>query len=239
MKTIQLLVTGAVLLLLATTSCTDDFIIRGNGISASEVRLTPAFSAVSSEGNFDVHISPGSEFDVVVHAESNLLPYIETDVRGNNLKIHTRGLTSLRNRLPIEVFVTVPYIDGIVQSGSGSITTGYFEGEEFRFVVSGSGSIETSVEALSVDAVVSGSGLLYVSGYSRFADMIVSGSGEIDAWDMEVRDCDSRVSGSGEVWIYVERRLKAVISGSGNVFYGGNPVVESQVSGSGSVIHKN
>lgn len=239
MKTIQLLVTGAVLLLLATTSCTDDFIVRGNGISASEARLTSGFSSVSSEGNFDVHISPGAEFDVVVRAESNLLPYIDTDVRDNNLKIYTRGLTSLRNRLPMEVFVTVPYIDGIVQSGSGSITTGYFEGEEFSFVVSGSGSIETSVDALEIDAVVSGSGRLYMSGYSRFADLIVSGSGEIDAWDMEVRDCDAKVSGSGEVWIYVERRLKAVISGSGNVFYGGNPVVESQVSGSGSVIHKN
>jgi hypothetical protein len=239
MKTIQLLVAGAVLLVFATTGCTDDFIIRGNGIAATEARLTPAFSSVSSEGNFDVHISSGSEFDVVVNAESNLLPYIETDVKGSNLKIHTRGLTSLRNRVPMEVFVTVPYIDGIVQSGSGSITTGYFEGEEFRFVVSGSGSIQTAVDALFVDAVVSGSGLLSISGYSRVADMIVSGSGEIDAWDMEVRDCDTKVSGSGEVWVYVERRLKAVISGSGNVFYGGNPVVESQVSGSGSVIHKN
>ena len=239
MKTIQLLVAGAVLLVLATTGCTDDFFIRGNGIAANEARLTPSFSSVSSEGNFDVHISSGSEFDVVVHAESNLLPYIETEVRGNNLKIHTRGLTSLRNRLPIEVFVTVPYIDGIVQSGSGSVTTGFFEGDEFSFVVSGSGSIETSVDAFSVNSVVSGSGLLYVSGYSRAADMIISGSGEIDAWDLDVRDCDAKVSGSGEVWVYVDRRLKAVISGSGNVFYGGNPVVESQVSGSGGVIHKN
>ena len=239
MKTIQLLVAGAVLLILATTGCTDDFIIRGNGIAASEARLTPAFSSVSSEGNFDVHITSGPEFDVVVHAETNLLPYIETDVRGNNLKIHTRGLSSLRNRMPMEVFVTVPYIEGVVQSGSGSITTGFFEGEEFSFVVSGSGSIETSVDALLIDAVVSGSGLLYISGTSRVAGMIVSGSGEIDAWDLDVRDCDAKVSGSGEVWVYVERRLKTVISGSGNVFYGGNPVVESQVSGSGSVIHKN
>jgi hypothetical protein len=239
MKTIQLFVAGAVLLMFATTGCIDDLIIRGNGIAASEVRLTPAFSSVSSEGNFEVHISLGPEFDVVVRAESNLLPYIETDVRGNNLKIHTRGLNSLRNRLPIEVFVTVPYIEGIVQSGSGSITTGFFEGDEFSFVVSGSGSIETSVDALSIDAVVSGSGLLYISGISRIADMVISGSGEIDAWDMDIRDCDAKVSGSGDAWVYVERSLKAVISGSGNVFYGGIPIIESHVSGSGGVIHKN
>lgn len=239
MKTIQLLVAGAVLLMFATTGCIDDLIIRGNGIAASEARLTPEFSSVSSEGNFEVHISSGPEFDVVVRAESNLLPYIDTDVRDNNLKIHTRGLKSLRNRLPIEVFVTMPFIEGVVQSGSGSITTGFFEGDEIGLVISGSGSIETAVDALSVDAVVSGSGLLYISGTTRVADMVISGSGEIDAWDLDVRDCDAKISGSGDVWVYVERRLKAVISGSGNVFYGGNPVVESQVSGSGGVIHKN
>lgn len=239
MKTIQLLVAGAVLQLIATTGCVDDLIIRGNGIPGSEARLVPAFSSVSSEGDFDVHISPGPEFDVVVHAESNLLPFIETDVRHGNLKIHTRGLHSLRNRLPVEVFVTVPYIDGIVQSGSGSITTGFFEGDEFNFVVSGSGSIETAVDALSIDAVVSGSGLLYISGSSRAADIVISGSGEIDAWDLEVRDCDAKISGSGNLWIYVERYLTAAISGSGNVFYGGFPSVETHVSGSGSVIHKN
>jgi hypothetical protein len=239
MKTIQLFVAGAVLLMFATTGCIDDLVIRGNGIAVNEARLTSAFSSVSSEGNFEVHISSGPEFDVMVRAESNLLPYIETDVRGSNLKIHTRGLKSLRNRLPIEVFVTMPFIEGVVQSGSGSITTGFFEGDEIGLVISGSGSIETAVDALSVDAVVSGSGLLYISGTSRVADMVISGSGEIDAWDLDVRDCDAKISGSGDVWVYVERRLKAVISGSGNVFYGGNPVVESQVSGSGGVIHKN
>lgn len=238
MKTIQLLFAG-IFLLLATTRCVDELIVRGNGIPASEARLVPAFSSVSSEGNFEVHISPGPEFDLVIHAESNLLPFIETDVRNGNLKIHTRGLNSLNNRLPMEVFVTTPYLEGVVQSGSGIVTTGYFEGNEFNFVVSGSGAIETSVNAIVVNAVVSGSGALYVSGISRNADVIVSGSGEIDAWDLDLRDCDAKVSGSGNVWVYVDRYLKAVISGSGNVFYGGNPGVESLVSGSGRVIHKN
>lgn len=239
MKTIKLLFAASVVLLFTTTGCVDDFFIRGNGIPVSEARLTSAFTSVASEGNFDVHISHGPEFEVLVHAESNLLPFIETDVRGGNLRIYTRGLHSLNNRRPMEVFITVPYLEGIVQSGSGSITTGFFEGDEFNLVVSGSGSIETSVNALSLDAVVSGSGLLFISGTCRVADMIVSGSGEIDAWDLDLRDCDAKVSGSGDVWVYVERRLKAIVSGSGNVFFGGYPIVESQVSGSGGVIHKN
>jgi hypothetical protein len=42
-----------------------------------------------------------------------------------------------------------------------------------------SGSIETSVDALSADAVVSGSGLLHFSGISGVADMVISGSGGV------------------------------------------------------------
>lgn len=237
MKTNLLLATGVILLLF--TSCTEDFFIHGNGIPDSENRLVPAFSSVSSEGNFEVHITSGDSYEVLVNAESNLLPYIETDVIGGNLKIHVRGLSSLRNQLPVEVFITAPHIDGIAQSGSGIITTGWFEGDAFHYVVSGSGIIESSVDASIVEAIVSGSGNLYISGLARDASLILSGSGKIDAWDLAVRNCDAKISGSGDVWIDVDHYLKAVISGSGNVFYSGTPYLETVVSGSGGVIHKN
>lgn len=237
MKTNLLLVAGVMILLF--TSCTEDFFIQGNGIPGSENRLVPAFTSVSSEGNFEVHITSGDSYEVLVNAESNLLSFIETDVNGGNLRIHLRGYTNLRNQLPVQLFITAPSVNGIVQSGSGIITTGWLEGDVFSYVVSGSGSIETAVDAAIVEGIVSGSGNLYVSGLARDATMILSGSGKIDAWDLAVRNCDAKISGSGDVWIDVEHYLKAVISGSGNVFYSGTPYLETVVSGSGGVIHKN
>jgi hypothetical protein len=237
MKTKLLLITGVIIL--SVTSCMDDLFIRGNGIPANEGRLVSEFTSISSEGNFEVHITPGDSYEVLMHAESNLLPYIETDVKGGNLKIHVRGLHGLRNRLPMEVFITMPYLNSIAQSGSGIITTGWFEAETFTCVISGSGGIETSVEADVVDAVISGSGTLVISGVASNAALVISGSGTIDAWDLSVDRCDARISGSGDVWIDVDSYLKAVISGSGNVYYSGTPQLETVVSGSGSVIHKN
>lgn len=237
MKTKLLLIAGAMIFMFA--SCIDEIFIRGNGIAASEARLVPAFSSISSEGPFEVHVSLGDEHEVVVHAESNLIPYIEADVRGDHLRLHVSGLHGLKNRLPIEVFVKVPHLDGLVQSGSGTISTGWLSAETMSYVVSGSGNIESSVEADEVDAVVSGSGVLYVTGVAGEAHMAVSGSGSIDAWDFLLRDCDVKVSGSGDVWVDVDRYLKAVISGSGHVYYSGTPHIETVVSGSGGVIHKN
>lgn len=239
MKTILLTFLSAAFLLYVTTGCVDDYIIRGNGIPIDEARQTPAFYSVSSKGNFDVHITYGEVHEVIIHAESNLLPYIETDVRDNNLKLQVRGFHNLRNRLPIEVFIAVPYIRNVVQSGSGDISTGHFEGDEFTFVLSGSGSIESSVDAGLVDAIVSGSGSLILSGEASSADFVVSGSGEIDAWNLTLVDCEAMISGSGDIWTMVSHYLKAAISGSGNIYYLGTPQIESQVSGSGRVIRKN
>lgn len=239
MKTIQLITVGLVLLLFSATSCIDDLIIRGNGIEVSEARLTNHFSKVKSEGDFDVHISPGAEYDILIEAESNLIPYIETNVTGNTLRIHTQGLRNLRNQLPMKVFITTPYIEAITQSGSGIITTGYFEGEHFNATVSGSGIIETALDADQVDGVVSGSGSLYLSGAATNAGFLISGSGKIDAWDLSLSSCEATISGSGSSWVNARRFLKANISGSGNVFYSGTPAVEAHISGSGNVIREN
>jgi hypothetical protein len=238
MKTSLFSYAGIILLFFIVSSCTDDFIIRGNGIPDSEARLTQGFSSVASEGHFIVHITSGTQHKLIIEAESNLMEYIETEVKGGHLRIHTRGFTSLRNRLPIEVFVTTPSLKGIVQSGSGTITTGYFETDALNCVVSGSGSIETAVDANVVDAVISGSGQLNISGSALKGNMVVSGSGKLNAEDLAVQDCDAKISGSGSIWTDVSRYLKAVVTGSGHVFYSGRPQVETVVSGSGGIIQK-
>ena len=239
MKTIKLLFLSLVAMLFATTGCIEDFTIRGNGIAATEGRITAGFNQVKSEGAFDVHITNGDEFEVILNAESNILPYIETDVNNNKLRIHIRGIHVVNNRLPMEVYITTPYLNGVIQSGSGVITTDYFNADNFDVVISGSGNIETAIDAINVDALISGSGNLLLSGNASNANFLVSGSGEIDAYEFDLRDCDTKISGSGNVWVKVQRFLIASISGSGNIYYYGTPEVEIHISGSGKVIKNN
>lgn len=235
----QIIALASIAMLIFTTGCIDELLVDGNGISATEARITEEFSKIKSEGEFDIHITSGSEFDILVEAESNLIQYIETDVNGSTLRIHTRGLRDLRNSLPMEIFITVPFVEEIKQSGSGHITTDFFEGNHFEFVISGSGSIGTAIDANSVDGVVSGSGSLFVSGAANSADFVISGSGQIDAWDMELQNCEATISGSGSMWLSVEQFLRAIISGSGSVYYSGTPEIETRISGSGNIFNEN
>lgn len=239
MKTIKQLFFGAAILLFATTSCIDNFTIRGNGVNATDGRITNNFEKVKSSGDFDVHITNGDELEVVVSAEQNIIPYIETYVSGNTLNIDIRGMHNIKNSLPMEVFVTLPHLEGLKLSGSGVITTDYFYSDNFDINISGSGYISAAIDVEKVDASVSGSGKLELAGVASNADFDISGSGKIDAYDLALSNCDAKISGSGDMWVNVEQNLYAKISGSGTIFYYGNPSIESHISGSGKLIHDN
>lgn len=229
---------GAILLFTTVTGCMDDLFIRGNGILDSETRFVTPFSEVNHSGNFIVHITSGTKHEVVVSAESNLLPYIETDVRNGNLNLSVAGIHSLKNTRPIEIYITTPILEAVRLSGSGEITTGMFNVDKFKTVISGSGTIATAINARSADIVISGSGNVEIFGNVNEARMTISGSGKIYAYDLQLRECIANISGSGDMFVKISRSLQAAISGSGYVYYIGTPSVQTQISGSGKVIRE-
>jgi hypothetical protein len=228
-----------ILILIAATSCIEEFNIRGNGVEASQTRTVPAFNKVKTSGNFDVHITKGDALEVVLNAEENILPYIETSVSDKTLFIDIHGVNNVNNRLPMNVYITVPELLSAKQSGSGTITTGYFSGDKMEFSISGSGSISTAVDANLIEASISGSGWMIITGDANNSNLSISGSGNIDSSELRVNDCNAQIAGSGNLQINASQSIYAKISGSGNVYYSGNPVLELNLSGSGKVIHQN
>lgn len=240
MKTIRITGLLALLMLvLITTSCVEDIFVEGNGHVRTENRYASGFDKVTSSGDFEITIVPGERYSVEVTAESNLLPYIETDVVGNTLKIHTRGLYSLRESEPIEVYITTPVLNGLTLSGSGFIQTGSFISDDFYLAISGSGDIDALVTADFVKANVSGSGTIILEGDAYESEFVISGSGRIKAFNLEQDHCEAVISGSGNMYVNVYETIDARISGSGNVYYINYPVIHTSTSGSGRVIDKN
>ncbi len=228
-----------ILLLFGATSCVDELFIEGNGIQRTEERLDEGFDEIATNGDFEVYITPGNSYSVEVSAESNLLPYISTQVDGRKLKIRTTGLHSLRQTLPIEIYITSPVLNGISLSGSGYIETGNFLCDDFYTNVSGSGDIVTKVNCNKIEANVSGSGSITISGEADYTHFMVSGSGKIKSYDLEQNDCDAIISGSGDMYVNVSHTIDAHISGSGKVFYINYPAIHTSISGSGGVVDKN
>lgn len=240
MKTTKIiLVISLFTLLIGINSCIDDVFLEGNGIPQTESRRASGFDEIASSGDFDVTVVPGSTYSVEVTAESNLLSYIETDVVGKTLKIRTRGLYSLREHHPVEVYITTPVLNGLTLSGSGLINTDSFMSNDFRITLSGSGDIDTKISADQIKANVSGSGTIFLEGDAYESEFVISGSGKIKSYNLEQSYCQASISGSGDIYVNVSETIDANISGSGRVHYINHPVVHTSISGSGSVVDKN
>ncbi len=258
MKTQFTLFLTALLLSTIMSSCFTDIVVVGNNETIDEERTITDFKRVSSMGSFNVYYAYASAPSVTVKAESNLLPYIETIVVGNELRISNSFSVSLHPRNPIEVFVYGPYVDQIHLSGSGIISTDTIVGDDLSLKVSGSGDIETYFIGDNFDAKISGSGKMFlftecnnsnieVSGSGRVkvegaainSFYRISGSGKVSAYDFPVENATANISGSGSLYLNVSEEIDGFISGSGNIFYIGNPDVNCSISGSGRVINQN
>jgi len=191
--------------------------VRGSGVVASETRSVSGFDRIVVTGSADVDVSFGDTESVVVEAEDNLLPLIETEVNGRTLEIGFKLNTSVNPTRPIHVAVTMKSLTGAIITGSGSIDIPDLQADSVSFDISGSGSINAAGTARTVDATI-------------------SGSGNIDCSDVQAASAKARILGSGDITVFASENLQALVSGSGDVIYHGDPAeVDKSITGSGSV----
>ena len=199
-------------------SCTKDR-ITGSGPVVTETRTVAEFSKIHINGSTTVYITQGAVASVEVKAFSNLLPYFETKVSNGNLMLGYKELTNVRND-NVEVFITMPMIEGISINGSSEVTTqGMFSAStEIVLSVNGSGTI-TMQQA-----------------QTNYLKAKISGSGEIGGYGIAAKEAEIDISGSGDVNLTVQEKLHAIIRGSGEINYKGSPTsVITDISGSGKV----
>lgn len=236
-----------------TSACRKITGIGGNNQVVSETRQLVSFNEVDNEGTFNVYISHDTVFSARVEAESNLVPYIQTIVNGNTLRISTRE--NLKNNQPMNVYVTTPIIKGATLSGSGTVMldsldtdfldvvlsgsgkiSGYATTNQLNTRISGSGNITLESYTNSSNINISGSGDIGLTGESSSGSFTISGSGHISSYNYTQSDCIAKISGSGDMYLNVTDHLDVTISGSGNVYYIGNPTITVKITGSGKVI---
>jgi len=249
------LITGTVLI---HSGCIRFPCITGNDIVVTETRDVEPFHKISAEGWFDVYVVQDSINKIIVEAESNLMPIIETIVRGSTLVVRERNNQCINNNYPVRVTVYCNDLSEITLSGSGSITgNSMFVSNYMGIDLSGSGNILFDITAPVIETTLSGSGTIdlevftdnfegkisgsgdtWLIGEANRTDLKISGSGNIHAYGLVQNKCFSTISGSGDMYLFVNNLLDVNISGSGSVFYKGNPDLFINITGSGSVVHQ-
>lgn len=215
--------------------------VKGNGNVVTVTRTTSDYDAIGVGGSFDVILVKGSEGKITIEGEENIIPYIETEVRGNTLKIKYQKNTNIKTTRKLTI--TVPYenIDAVSLGGSGNITSkGTLKVNDLKASLGGSGNISLNVDADEVTANIGGSGNIRLEGISKDFTCSIAGSGSIKAYDLETDELSATIAGSGSIRTTVKTKIKAKVVGSGSIYYKGNPkYIDTKSVGSGDVIDRN
>ncbi|WP_257669051.1 head GIN domain-containing protein [Parapedobacter tibetensis] len=203
-----------------------------------ETRNVGEFHAVANSGSIVVEVKVGEHESVRLEGNEEAIREIETVVESGTLKIrYKRGIKMVgRNWGKVTAYVTAKRIDGLSQSGSGSITVmGKITGNKLNTSLSGSGRIVFETDVAVCNASISGSGRMSANGNAKESNVSISGSGQFEGSDLRSQSANLKISGSGNIRIHANDQLDAAISGSGNIHYSGNARTNVKTSGSGKV----
>lgn len=209
------LVAAAALLLVGhdrTVSSTE----QGSGTSVTQVRDLPSFSAVDLAGTNSVSVAVGPAQSVAVRADDNLLDHVTTVVRNGRLIVRDQG--SFTASTSMAVNITVPSLDGVALTGTGSVAVYGVRADDFAVEMKGTGSI-------------------VATGAVRGLNATLAGDGELQLQDLVARDAIATALGTGRIDVHTTRSLVASITGTGTIVYYGHPTkVTESITGTGMIV---
>lgn len=208
------------LMILAITlsSCNGERLVADNNV-ISEIRDLSGFEQVEAGGANNVHVAYGGSFKVELRGSSNLIQVYETRIDNKTLILGYNDDVNIEDD-DVEVFITLPSLNGVTLSGSGDmdISGGFPEAKEFLVNINGSGGVNIREAFKCVSLEVD-----------------ISGSGKAELSNLEAVRSNVMISGSGETYVHAGDELDVEINGSGTVYYRGSPRVKSDINGSGQV----
>lgn len=221
--------------LFIVASCSKGII--GNGPTVIENRTLSEFHDITNECNADIHIIQGTEYKVEIHAQKNVLDYLETNVQGQKLTITYRDNTWVKPTKNVDVYITCPSYSSLNIAGSGNMEA--YEtniSPNVSLLIEGSGNIYCkNINATTLSSEIAGSGSIEISGTNTTSTHKIGGSGNIKAYGLSSYSSNASIEGSGSIYVNVSNQLDASIDGSGSIYYKGNPSVNTSINGSGRV----
>lgn len=190
--------------------------VVGNGTPARDERIVGSLPGLEVGGAMQVDVRVGGAPMLVVEADSNLLPLIRTEAKGDRLVIATEG--SYRTKNPVHITYTVPQLTELRVGGAGRMSVTGLNGAPLEVRQSGAGALELAGEVSNLEVRASGAGRLKAEHlHAGSARVVASGAGRVTIGDVRGEHASVASSGAGVVSVAGSvRSLTAHVSGSGS-----------------------
>lgn len=211
--------------------------VAGSGIAGSVKRELAPFHDISVSLHGRIELIQGNTEGVVVEADDNLLPLIETVVSGGQLRIRTAKGVNLPGNAKIKVTVHVRNIDKLSLAGSADLTAARLASPKLAGSIAGSGSITIKdLQSDDLSVSIAGSGSFDAQGNAKAMDVSIAGSGDVSTAKLSTQDVKVSIAGSGDATVWARKALSVSIAGSGEVrYYGEANLRDASTRGSGRV----
>ena len=210
--------------------------VKGSGIVKTESRNVSGFSSIAVSIPANVTIVQGDAEGVVLEADDNILPLLETVIEDRALQIRFREKNQSVKTSTLKLTINAKSVEGISVAGSGAVHAAILRSPTLKARISGSGDMNIgNLEADSLIVSVAGSGNFTASGKARNVEVRIAGSGDLKIGKLEANKVKVSVAGSGDATVWAKETLNVSVAGSGDVKYYGDAKVSQSVAGSGSV----
>jgi hypothetical protein len=191
--------------------------VRGSGVRKTEKRDLPAFTAIETTGAFEVEATCQKPASFEIEADDNILPLIETEVKGGVLRVTTTKHYSSRSGVVLRI--AIPNLESVRSTGAGKFRILDLKNDTFRIDSTGAATV-------------------VAEGQSKSVEISSTGAGKIDAHNLRANKANVRVTGAAGVEVNASDELDVSVSGAGRVTYSGSPKVTKHISGAGQVTKK-
>ncbi len=215
-------------------SCNES--IRGDGKLTSEERIVDSFRDLKVSGMFNVVLVQG-EPSVLIETDQNLLEYISSEVKNEELIISSGDKYFNTDQLVVTVFYRS--LEEIQIYGACElVSNGSINSDELLIDISGAAEADLTLNVTKFRMELSGGGEMELHGLAEEVELEISGAAEVYAFNLESKRAEINVSGAGDVEINASESLSVDISGAGQVDYKGNPEIKWNISGVGELNKK-
>jgi len=187
--------------------------IVGSGVLASESRPVSGFDGVTVDAPLHVVLTQGGSESLLVTADDNVLPLVQSEVRGGRLFLGLVPHSRLTLTREVLCRVTVAEIRDVDASGAARVEM-------------------QGVDAVDLGVRLSGAAVGSASGAVGRLTLDVTEASRWNAADLRGRTVVAGVSGASYALVRVVESLVANLSGASTLEYAGDPAVEQTVSGS-------
>jgi hypothetical protein len=197
--------------------------VKGNGNILTENRQVSGFDRISVAGAGKIVLVKAEEESLSIETDENLLPLIQSSVRGGCLHLGPENVSMSPSR-SIHYILKYKHLNALTCSGAIHAEGSQIESESLDLRLSGASSVKVlDLKTDRLMADISGATHVEIGGKAREQKVGLSGASKYQAGNLDSETVRLDCSGASSVTLWVRNHLTAHLSGASSLDYFGAP----------------